>query len=275
MLYRIDEELAEHYGAYASYSTPDDPIAVETYGDDPSGEVCRLLEHYTTPLSRVLDVGCGAGHTLCRIAPQVRLIWGVDKSEDLLSAARMRVKEHGLQNVSLLLADVTRGEAVSEIPDNTFTFAFSRRGPGLTEALMPKLTPDAFYVEEVVGEQDGLGLNELFGRRALLPHAVRNSDWLINLYASLGLLPVSSKTYWYELFFRDADHLEAYLRRGRWLSNWWMPPKPYEAERDRPALEIYVRYNTEARGVRLLGQRKLYVFRRAEVDYYPVDRCRL
>ena len=49
-----------------------------------------------------------------------------------------------------------------------------------------------------------------------------------------------------------------------------MPPLPYEAERDRAALDLYVRYNHTARGVRLLNHRKVYLFRRTAVQTYPV-----
>jgi hypothetical protein len=45
---------------------------------------------------------------------------------------------------------------------------------------------------------------------------------------------------------------------------------PYEEKRDRAALELYVRYNTTPKGVRLANHRKVYVFRRTVVHYAPV-----
>ena len=47
--------------------------------------------------------------------------------------------------------------------------------------------------------------------------------------------------------------------------------RPYEAGRDRTALELYARYNTTPRGIRLLEHRMVLVFRRTVVSYYPVD----
>ncbi len=83
---------------------------------------------------------------------------------------------------------------------------------------------------------------------------------------------MSVKDYYYEQYFRDAAHLEAFLSTIRAsLSNWWMEAKPYEPERDRDALNLYIRYNTTPKGIRIIQRRKIYLFRRAQTDYYPVD----
>ncbi len=87
----LDQELAKRYGAYASYPLKVDPVLIETYGDSPSDEVDRLLNIYAKPDSRVLDLGCGAGFTLCQLAPHVAAMWGLDENTDLLAAARQRV----------------------------------------------------------------------------------------------------------------------------------------------------------------------------------------
>jgi hypothetical protein len=65
--------------------------------------------------------------------------------------------------------------------------------------------------------------------------------------------------------------VEYHIQGAANLSNWRLPDKPYEAHRDWPALELYARYNTTSKGIRLLRQRKVFVLRRAPVTYYPVD----
>lgn len=50
-----------------------------------------------------------------------------------------------------------------------------------------------------------------------------------------------------------------------------MPPMPYEESRDRAALELYARYNTTPKGIRVVNVRKVYLFRRTKVQYIPVD----
>ena len=81
--------------------------------------------------------------------------------------------------------------------------------------------------------------------------------------------PVSVKEYYYESYFRDADHLAGYLQRESMLSGWPMPPLPYENERDRATLNLYARYNRTDQGIRLLNHRKIYLFQRTPVQHYP------
>ena len=88
MTNNLDQDLAERFGGYASYKRDDDTVT-ETYGDAPADEVNRLLNNYCQPDSHVLDLGCGAGMTLCRLAPQVKEIWGFDQEPDLPEAKRL------------------------------------------------------------------------------------------------------------------------------------------------------------------------------------------
>jgi SAM-dependent methyltransferase len=72
----------------------------------------RLLEvAQGGAISRILDIGCGAGELTCRLAqaqPHAR-ITGVDISEDLLAVARDRCA--ALDNVAIELADASRWTA--------------------------------------------------------------------------------------------------------------------------------------------------------------------
>ena len=101
----LDQELAERYGGYASYKRDDD-TTIYTYGDSPSDEIDRLLDAYCKPESRVLDIGCGAGFTLCRLAPKVAEIWGFEQEPDLIEATHLRAAQLGLGNVQCVLGNV-------------------------------------------------------------------------------------------------------------------------------------------------------------------------
>lgn len=267
-LAELDQELARRYGSYASYPTETDPVLVETHGDSPADEVDRLLDVLARPDSRALDLGCGAGFTLCRLAPRVAAIWGFDQDVDLLAAARQRVASLNLPNATLFLGDVTVPDDVAQLPDNTFDLVLSRRGPNVTASLMAKLKPEAYVVQELY--QDSPGLLEMFGRKSFLADSVDNPRWLVDEYSWLGLFPVSIKAYTYEAYFRDADHLAAYLSLETALYSWPMPPVPYDEERDRQALELYVRYNTTPKGVRVVNRRQVYLFRTTVVHDAPV-----
>ena len=275
-MFDFDQELARRYGAFASYQSDASPSSIECYGENPLNEVDRLLDHYTTPDSSVLDLGCGAGHTLCRLASHVKQIWGVDSNEELLNAARLRTERLGLTNVTMLLGSSNDPEAMKSLPDATFDFVFSRRGPNLSEHLLRALHKEAIFLQEVVSNLDGYSLGEIFGRRNYVPFSTVNQEALLSTYADFGLFPVSCKEYFYEEFFRDSQHLAAFLTQVKpmltpWLLPRSLPRKPYDPLYDQDALDLYVRYNTTSKGIRILRQRKIFVLRRAVVTSYTAD----
>jgi SAM-dependent methyltransferase len=263
----LDRKLAASYGAFASYSTPVDPTHIDTYGDSPAEEVDRLLDRLAQPGSRVLDLGCGAGFTLCRLAPQVAAIWGFEQDPDLLAAATQRVASLGIDNATLIQGNVAVPEDVAQLPANTYDLVFSRRGPNVTAAVMATLRHEAYVVQELF--QDPIGLLEMFGRKSPLANLGDNPRWLVDEYSWLGLMPVSIKEYYYDSFFQDSEHLAANLAQPTMLYSWPMPPMPYQEERDRSALELYVRYNTTPRGIRVVNHRKVYLFRRENLQQAP------
>ena len=267
-LAELDRDLARDYGNYAIYSTDVDPGSVETYGDGPAEEVDRLLDIYAKPGSYVLDLGCGAGFTLCRLAQKVASIWGFDQDERLLTAAQLRAEEQGITNAKFILRSAASAGDADSLPDDYFDLVFSRRGPNVN-AFMQKMKDEAVVIQELF--QGYLGLLEFMGRKSFLADLGDNPRWLIDEYSWLNLFPVSAKEYYFDFYFRDTNHLAAYLSRKTSLYSWPMPPMPYEAARDLPALELYAPYNMTSKGIRLINVRKVYLFRRIPVQYAPVD----
>lgn len=267
-MFDFDGELAQRYGVFASYQTEAAPASIDYHGENPAAEFDRLLDHYATAETSVLDLGCGAGHTLCRLAPHVKQIWGVDQNEELLNATRLRAEHLGLSNAHTLLGSSYDPEALSSLPEATFDLAFSRRGPMFSQALVRTLCPDAILLQEVVSNLDGYPLGEVFGRWHNAPYAYSDVTVQLHDYANLGLFPVSCKEYFYEEYFRDAEHLAAFLTQvGAMLGPWWLPRslprRPFDPAQDQEALALYVRYNTTPHGVRVSRQRKILVLRRA------------
>jgi SAM-dependent methyltransferase len=266
-LQNLDRSLAQRFGAYASFQNESDPILVRSFGDDPADEVDRLLDIFATLESQVLDLGCGAGFTLCRLAPKVKAVWGFDMQADLLEAAQLRAVQSSLDNATFVHGNVAVPEDVAKLPDDTFDLVLSRRGPNVNKTVMPKLKADAMVVQELW--QDPLALLEIFGRKTFLRDTWDNPHWLVNEYSWLDLFPVSIKEYFTESYFRDADHLIAYLSRPSAFCSWPMPPIPYDETCDRQALELYIRYNTTPHGIRMINHRKVYLFRRMVVLQAP------
>ena len=263
----LDLELAERYGPYASYTSTAVPDAVDTFGDGPADEVDRLLDLFAQPESTILDLGCGAGFTLCRLAPKVKSIYGFEQAEDLLAATRQRVSHLSIPNATLVAGNVAEADDVDQLPNDTFDLVLSRRGPDVNDYLMLKIKENGMVIQELY--QDPLGLKELFGRAPFLPQVSSDPHWLINKYRWIGLLPVSIKDYFFEQYFRDGEHLANFLRAEKMLSHWRMPDAPYDEGRDRDALELYVKYNTTNKGIRLFSHRKVYLFRKTAVHEFP------
>jgi SAM-dependent methyltransferase len=263
LMFDFDRELAERYGAFTSYHhTHAYPTHIEYHGEDPAAEVDRLLNQHATPESTVLDIGCGAGQTLCRLAPGVKQIWGIGLGEDLLQAARLRIERLGLTNAQVVHGNVNDPAAIKQLPEGVFNLAFSRRGPHFNEHLLPTLNTGAIFIQELVSDLDGYSLREVFGRKhSLNPYHASfptNQQALLSNYARLGLVPVSCKEYFYEEYFRDGEHLAAFLTQV-----WAMLGTAYDPQHDQPALDLYVRYNTTSQGIRVLRQRKIFVLRLA------------
>jgi len=271
-MFDFDIELAQRHGEFNSYTSESSPTMVEYYGENPTIEMDRLLEHYATSEGYVLDIGCGAGQTLCRLAPRVKDIWGIDLNKELLQAARLRAIHLGTTNATIVHGDVADSEVLKQLPETAFNLAYSRRGPNINAFLLRTLRPEAVVIQEVVSDFDGYPLREIFGRRHYAPYFDTDQEVLLSRYADLGLSPVSCKEYFFDEFFRDREHLATFLKQvWAMLSDWRLPRRPYDPECDRSALDLYVRYNMTPYGIRVLRQRKIFVLRRATVAYYPVD----
>lgn len=135
MDHSLEKSIAEKYGAYSSFKTSSAPYLVDYFGENPADEMDRLLHTYTSPQSKVLDIGYGAGHTMAKISSKVKEFWGIDMQEELLSFARNKAKDLDLHNITLISGDITLPAATERLPDDYFDIAFSQRGPNMNAAL--------------------------------------------------------------------------------------------------------------------------------------------
>jgi SAM-dependent methyltransferase len=270
----IDAELAHRFGEYAGFETAVSPHTVQIYGSDPRRELQRLLTHFLKPTSRILDLGCGAGHTLCKVAPYVTEAWGFDQEPTLLEGAKCRATYLKLHNVILATGNVAATDNVAPLPDDYFDIIYSQRGPNINQDLIPKLKKGGFYLQSLVGSYDGFHLREILGRRPFTHYAFRNeSERMIGALGNLGLQTIQISEQFYESFFRDVDQLAAYLSQDNSsLSDWRVGHHAqYDPEKDRAALDLYAQYNSTRQGVRTLHHRIFFVGRKTAVHYYPFE----
>lgn len=104
------QSVREHFGPVAArYATAN----VHRAGPDLAAlvELSEVAGH-----ERVLDVGCGAGHTALQLAPHVSRVDALDLTRAMLDQVERLAAERGLENVSTTLGDA---EAIP-FPDETF-----------------------------------------------------------------------------------------------------------------------------------------------------------
>ncbi|WP_205718270.1 bifunctional 2-polyprenyl-6-hydroxyphenol methylase/3-demethylubiquinol 3-O-methyltransferase UbiG [Actinomadura sp. WMMA1423] len=89
-----------------------------------------LLRHLPQPCRRVLDVGCGAGAFAARLARRSEQVDALDRSAEMIEAARRRVPE----NVNCVLADVLADSLPGKDYDAIFSICALHHLP-LHEAL--------------------------------------------------------------------------------------------------------------------------------------------
>jgi ubiquinone/menaquinone biosynthesis C-methylase UbiE len=91
----------------------------------------QVLHDFGITEGRALDIGCGAARLTVELARRSRLaLTGLDISPHMLDIARMKVKEHGLED------RITLVEAKAEklpFPDNHFQLIVSRGAIGFFE----------------------------------------------------------------------------------------------------------------------------------------------
>jgi ubiquinone/menaquinone biosynthesis C-methylase UbiE len=85
------------------------------------GRLHQLVADAVEPTRRVLDVGCGTGDMVWRLAPKAKEVVGVELSPAMVRFANERLSAGPRTHVSFVLGDVTR--ALADRPDDHFDVA--------------------------------------------------------------------------------------------------------------------------------------------------------
>jgi SAM-dependent methyltransferase len=139
-----------------------------------------------TGAERVLDLGCGAGHTALALAPRAASVTAVDLTAEMLAVAAGLARQRNLANVTFELADV----AALPFPAASFDVVVSRYAAhhfaaperALAEAARVLRPGGAFLLVDTVAPEDP-ALDTFFNAVELLrdDSHVRNwrgSEWL-------------------------------------------------------------------------------------------------
>ena len=114
------------------------------------GRLHQLVADTVQPARRVLDVGCGTGDLVWRLAPGAKEVVGIELSPAMVDYANEDLSGRSLPHVSFVLGDVTK--AFADLPDDHFDVATMvlvlHEMP--TEAQLPVLSEVARLARQVL-----------------------------------------------------------------------------------------------------------------------------
>ena len=126
--------------------------------------VARMTEMLDPqPSDRVLDIGTGSGYHAAVLAKLARHVWSIERHARLSRRAAQSLTEAGIDNVTLIVGDETRG-----LPDETPFDIINVAAAGSAEALSElesQLAPGGRLVAPVSGEQQRLVVTTRMGDR--------------------------------------------------------------------------------------------------------------
>lgn len=156
---KIKEILKREYTYY------DQKKAKHHFDERLNPDVKNLLKKEIKKDFKVLDVGCGDGHTLIELSKYFKTGVGIDNDISRIDLANESKKLNKTSNVSFKL---TKSFALP-FKNKEFDFVFSERGPvsGSSvniQSAMRVLKTDGLLFEETIGELDNQETNEIFHR---------------------------------------------------------------------------------------------------------------
>ena len=210
--------VQRQFGAVAAaYATS----AVHTSGPD----LAALVEAAAlTGAERVLDLGCGAGHTALALAPRAAAVTAVDVTPEMLAVAGSLAAGRGVTNIVFRHADV----AALPFPNGSFDLVVSRYSAhhyadparALAEAARVLRPGGRFLLVDTVAPEDP-ALDTFYNAAELLRDGSHVRNWRISEWQRF----FAGASFTFEVLFR----MQLDLDGDSWVQRSQTPPAKIEA----------------------------------------------
>jgi len=156
----------------------------------PSGFLATQLE----PSMRLLDVGCGDGHSLLDIGVPFRAGVGIDNDPEHIRMAQEARREMAVDNVEFLLLEFP--QETDRLEPESFDIVLSNLGPigdspENIQAALNLLKPDGLIICAEIGELHQPEVSELFGRPTRRNQVIRIGErlrmWMVGCGVDIRL----------------------------------------------------------------------------------------
>ncbi|MEO8349162.1 MAG: class I SAM-dependent methyltransferase [Acidobacteriota bacterium] len=160
----VEDEILECFRKGGGVPYERFPRFHEVMAEDSGQSVVSSLESHVLPLVpdlvgrlssgiRVLDVGCGSGRVMIRLAglfPKSRFV-GKDLSEDAIAGARREASDAGLENIEFVAEDLSGFDETAELEAFDFVTTFDAvhdqaRPLNVLRGIHRTLRPDGVYL---------------------------------------------------------------------------------------------------------------------------------
>lgn len=250
MINNFYDKIAKKFGGYG-YG-----IRAQYKSEYPDGEPEMIFKKKLLSLSSkdkiALDVGCADGKFTISVAPFFQKVYGIDTSKVNLDIAKRHNKDGRNKNVEYSLQDASH----TSFKDSFFDIIYSRRGPIYYEEYNRVLKIKGYYLEIEIGEMDTIELKKIFSRGQDYGKWDKSKlDENLKKLQSLHFKVVFAKNYHYFEYYPSYEELDLFLQSVPIFED-------FDSEKDKTALQKYVKEFTSDKGIQLSRHRLVMVIQK-------------
>lgn len=197
----------------------------------------------------LLDIGTGGGKRVLCIKDKVRLLVGIDYSEDMINTARKNLLKSKAKNAYFYTMNAKK----ICFPDEFFDVISCRHSVIFPKEYHRLLKPGGWFLTQQIGEEDKANIKKYFGRG----QNMNKKGTQMNRYAwamkKVGFKNIKRRTYNSTEWYGGAEDLIFLLQYTPTIPNFGSKPE------DMDSLARFIADNKEKRGIKTNSDRYLLI----------------